>query len=147
MVVEAIRRFDSGAQHKFGPSTFYDLLYEGRRYPPKAIVGLAAAAVTGREYVPDDFSGGLDSKCFRILWDAGLETIFKTDNQPLSEEVLPTEKYTEGAVRKVLTNAYERDEKLAVPPSSTMVASARYAVSISRPLTVSSGKISSMCIM
>ena len=111
VIVEAIRRFDDGAQHKFGPSTFYDLLYEGRRYPPKAIVGLAAAAVTGREYVPDDFSGGLDSKCFRILWDASFEIIFKTDNQPLSEEVLPTEQYTEGAVRQVLTNAYERDEK------------------------------------
>jgi hypothetical protein len=27
---------------QFGPSTFYDLLYEGRRYPPKAIVGLPA---------------------------------------------------------------------------------------------------------
>ncbi len=29
----------------------------------------------------------------------------------MSEEVLPTENYTEGAVRQVLTNAYERDEK------------------------------------
>jgi 5-methylcytosine-specific restriction protein A len=29
----------------------------------------------------------------------------------LAEEVLPSETYIEGAVRQVLTNAYERDEK------------------------------------
>jgi len=111
IIVEAVRGFDNGARHRFGPSTFYDLFFEGRRYPPKAIVGLAAAVVIGREYGPDDFSGGLDSKCFKILWDAGFEIIFKTDNQPIPEEVLPTETYSEGAVRQVLTNAYERDEK------------------------------------
>lgn len=111
VIVEAIRRFDAGAHHKFGASTFYDLLFEGRRYPPKAIVGLAAGAITGRQYGPDDFTGGIDSKSFKILWDAGFEIIFKTDNQPLAEEVLPSETYIEGAVRQVLTNAYERDEK------------------------------------
>ena len=31
-----------GEPHGFGPSTFYDLLEGGRRYPPKAVVGLAA---------------------------------------------------------------------------------------------------------
>jgi 5-methylcytosine-specific restriction protein A len=110
IIVEAIRSFDKGAEHRFGQSTFYDLFFEGRRYPPKAIVGLAAEAVTGQQYGPDDFSGGLDSRCFKILWNADFEIIFKTDNQPLAEEVLPSETYTEGAVRRVLTNAYERDE-------------------------------------
>lgn len=110
-IVQAIREFDNGATHRFGPSTFYDLLYEGQRYPPKAIVGLAAAAVTGRPFGPDDFTGGLDSKCFKILWGAGFEIIFKTDSQPFPEEILPSESYTEGAVRQVLANAYERDEK------------------------------------
>jgi 5-methylcytosine-specific restriction enzyme A len=110
-IVRAIKEFENGASHNFGQSTYYDLLYEGRRYPPKAIVGLAATAVTGRSYGPRDFTGGLNSKSFKILWDAGFEIIFKTDNQPLPEEVLPTEKYTEGAVHQILTNAYERDEK------------------------------------
>jgi 5-methylcytosine-specific restriction protein A len=111
VIVESVLAFDGGAHHRFGQSTFYDLYFEGRRYPPKAIVGMAARAVTGRDYGPNDFSGGLDSKCFKILWDAGFEIIFKTDNQPLSEEVLPTESYSEGAVYQVLINAYERDEK------------------------------------
>jgi 5-methylcytosine-specific restriction protein A len=110
-IIDAIRSFDGGADHDFGPSTFYDLLFEGRRYPPKAIVGLAAAAELGRRFGPNDFSGGLGSKCFKILWDAGFEIIFKTDSQPLAEEILPTETYREGAVRQILTNAYERDEK------------------------------------
>jgi hypothetical protein len=67
--------------------------------------------MTGREYIPDDFSGGLDSKCFKILWDAGFEIIFKTDNQPLAEEILPSETYIEGAVRQVLTNADAPDAR------------------------------------
>ena len=111
VIVEAVKSFDNGAHHTFGASTLYDLLFEGRRYPPKAIVGLAAASVTGLQYGPVDFTGGLDSKCFKILWDAGFEIIFKTDNQPLAEEVLPSETYIEGAVRQVTLNAYERNEK------------------------------------
>jgi 5-methylcytosine-specific restriction protein A len=110
-IVDAIRSFDAGAPHRFGRSTTYDVLYEGRRYPPKAIVGLAAEAITGRSFGPNDFSGGLDSKCFKILWDAGFEIIFKTDNQPFPDEILPNQTYVEGAIRQVLTNAYERDER------------------------------------
>jgi 5-methylcytosine-specific restriction enzyme A len=110
-LIQALREFDNGVAHKFGRSTFYDLLYEGRRYPPKAIVGLAATAETGRAYGPYDFTGGLDSRCFKILWNAGFEIIFKTDSQPFPEEILPGEIYFEGAVRQILTNTYERDEK------------------------------------
>lgn len=111
LIVEAIRQYDDGAPHGFGPSTFYDLIYQGRRYPPKAVVGLAAGAVTRQSFGPNDFSGGLDSKCFQILWDAGFEIIFKTDIQLLPEELLPSETYTEGSAQSVLVNRYERDEE------------------------------------
>ena len=55
----AIIDFDEGlAEHRFGQSREYDLVYEGRTYPPKAIVGLAARRVNGdRPLTPDDFSG------------------------------------------------------------------------------------------
>jgi hypothetical protein len=57
-LLAALEAFDGGAAHRFAESTGYDILFEGRRYPPKAIVGLAARAVTGVEYGPEDFSGG-----------------------------------------------------------------------------------------
>ena len=44
----AVQDFDAKAvEHRFADSTRYDLLIEGRRYPPKAILGLAARYVTG----------------------------------------------------------------------------------------------------
>jgi 5-methylcytosine-specific restriction enzyme A len=41
-VLAAIRDLDAGVQHTFGPSTRYDVLFQGKRYPPKAVIGLAA---------------------------------------------------------------------------------------------------------
>jgi 5-methylcytosine-specific restriction protein A len=45
--LEAISRFDSGVNHQFADSTRYDVLFSGKRYPPKALVGLAAEILTG----------------------------------------------------------------------------------------------------
>ncbi len=57
-VLRAIADLDGGLEHGFGDSTGYDLLYEGRKYPPKAVVGLAAKRVLGRQLTLDEFSGG-----------------------------------------------------------------------------------------
>ena len=70
-ILEAIERFEGGQQHAFGPSTFYDLVWQGKRYPPKAIVGLAAESVTGTLWYPMDFEGGEDTPCVRLLRELG----------------------------------------------------------------------------
>ena len=57
-VKQAIEQLDHGVEHPFGPSVDYDLVFEGRRYPPKAVVALAAALATGASLAPKDFSGG-----------------------------------------------------------------------------------------
>jgi hypothetical protein len=77
-VVEAIRLFDAGQKHPFADSTGYDLVFNGRRYPPKAIAGLAAKVAAGVELGPEDFSGGVGSKCFRLLQQAGFEIADKS---------------------------------------------------------------------
>ena len=41
-VLQAIKQLDAGATHPFGPSRKFDLVHKGRRYPPKAVLGLAA---------------------------------------------------------------------------------------------------------
>jgi len=79
-VRQAIRDFDAGAQHEFGESTGYDLVYEGRRYPPKAILGLAARRLSGRTLGPYDFKGGLSSRCFAILTQAGFPPVPKPED-------------------------------------------------------------------
>jgi len=77
-ILTAISDFEAEASHEFVDSTGYDLLHEGKRYPPKAILGLAAKQILGEPLKPSDFSGGLKSKCFRVLDDAGFEIVEKS---------------------------------------------------------------------
>ena len=58
------------ATHGFGPTTTYDLFWDGRRYPPKAILGTAYELATGQRLAPADFEGGRDG-AVRILGALG----------------------------------------------------------------------------
>jgi hypothetical protein len=63
-VVRAIHEYDRlGAEgffskHGFAPTTTYDLVWEDRPYPPKAILGTAYELATGRRLESGDFEGG-----------------------------------------------------------------------------------------
>jgi hypothetical protein len=63
-VVRSIREYDElGAErffsvHGFAPTTTYDLIWEERRYPPKAILGTAYELATGQRLASSDFEGG-----------------------------------------------------------------------------------------
>ena len=65
-VVRAIQEYDRlgpegfFADHGFGPTTTYDLLWDERRYPPKAILGTAYEFATGQRLASGDFEGGKD---------------------------------------------------------------------------------------
>jgi len=63
-VVHAIGEYDRRgpeeffAEHGFGPTTTYDLVWDERCYPPKAILGTAYEFATGGRLGSDDFEGG-----------------------------------------------------------------------------------------
>jgi 5-methylcytosine-specific restriction enzyme A len=107
-LLSAIRDFDAGAPHAFGASTVYDLLFEGRRYPPKAIVGLAAERHLGRPLQTTEFRGGLGTKCFRVLEGCGFEVVRKVDPITYPDEIEGVT-FIEGLVTTVTVNRYERD--------------------------------------
>jgi hypothetical protein len=86
---EAIAALEQGEAHAFGPSIFYDVLEGDRRYPPKAVVGLAARRVLGRTLRPDEFSGGEESWAFRLLRDRGFNVVKKPRSGDPSEEPEP----------------------------------------------------------
>ncbi|WP_027169780.1 hypothetical protein [Mesorhizobium sp. WSM3224] len=46
------------AEHGFAPTTSYDLAWEDRLYPPKAILGTAYQFATGARLASGDFEGG-----------------------------------------------------------------------------------------
>jgi hypothetical protein len=75
-VVRAIKEYDRlgprhfFAAHGFAPTTTYDLVWEDRQYPPKAILGTAYEFATSERLASADFEGG-KSGAVRVLGDLG----------------------------------------------------------------------------
>jgi hypothetical protein len=75
-VLRAIKEYDRlgseafFAKHGYGESRTYELVWEKRRYPHKAILGTAYELATGRRLLPGDFEGG-KSGAVAVLADLG----------------------------------------------------------------------------
>jgi hypothetical protein len=62
------------ASHGFAPTTTYDLVWDGRRYPPKAILGTAYEFATGQRLASGDFEGG-KSGAVKVLGQLGFTVL------------------------------------------------------------------------
>jgi hypothetical protein len=77
-VVRAIHEYDRlgsenfYAEYGFGPTLTYDLVWEKRRYPPKALLGTAYEFATGQRLAPGDFEGG-KSGAVHVLESLGFD--------------------------------------------------------------------------
>jgi hypothetical protein len=75
-VVRALREYDRlgperfFSEHGFAPTTTYELVWDERRYPPKAILGTAYEFATGRRLAAGDFEGG-KSGAVKVLGNLG----------------------------------------------------------------------------
>jgi hypothetical protein len=75
-VVQAIQEYDRlgpeqfFSTHGFAPTTTYDLVWETRRYPPKAILGTAYELATGERLASGDFEGG-KAGAVKVLGELG----------------------------------------------------------------------------
>jgi len=75
-VVGAIHEYDRlgpeqfFSAHGFAPTTTYDLVWDRRRYPPKAILGTAYELATGQRLASGDFEGG-KSGAVKVLENLG----------------------------------------------------------------------------
>jgi hypothetical protein len=76
-ILHAITQLDNGAQSKFSDSIKFDVLFQGRRYPPKEVAGLALEILANKEFEPSDFSGGESSASFRALQRCGFTIVPK----------------------------------------------------------------------
>lgn len=65
-IIEAINIIEKEGVKKGRHSTTYDLIYNGKKYPPKYVLSIAAKIV-GKELLPKDFEGGEDTKAFKYL--------------------------------------------------------------------------------
>ena len=77
-VVRAIHEYDEVgpegffSQHGFAPTTTYELLWEKRSYPPKAILGTAYELATGKRLASGDFEGG-KAGAVKVLGNLGFD--------------------------------------------------------------------------
>jgi hypothetical protein len=75
-VVRAIGEYDRlgqeqfFARHGYGPSRTYELIWDRRHYPHKAILGTAYEFATGQRLAPGDFEGG-KSGAVKVLGKLG----------------------------------------------------------------------------
>jgi hypothetical protein len=75
-VLRAIREYDRlgperfFSEHGFAPTTTYELAWEGRLYPPKAILGTAYGFTTGKRLASGEFEGG-KSGAVKVLGQLG----------------------------------------------------------------------------
>jgi hypothetical protein len=75
-VLRAIQEYDRQgpetffSEHGFGPSRTYELVFDSRRYPHKAILGTAYELATGQRLGSADFEGG-KAGAVRVLGKLG----------------------------------------------------------------------------
>src|SRR6266516_7264112 len=75
-VLRAIQEYDRlgseqfFSEHGFGPSRSYELVWDERRYPHKAILGTAYELATGQRLASGDFEGG-KSGAVKVLGQLG----------------------------------------------------------------------------
>ena len=75
-VLRAIQEYDRlgpeefFSAHGFAPTTTYDLVWDERRYPPKAILGTAYELATGQRLAARDFEGG-KAGAVKVLGELG----------------------------------------------------------------------------
>lgn len=75
-VLEAIASLDNGQKHSFGEAKRYYLIHNGKRYAPKAIVGLAATRLLGRPLEHYEFKSG-EVQVNRLLRKLEFEVVNK----------------------------------------------------------------------
>lgn len=88
-------------------SSTYDVIHEGKPYPPKLVISIANRFATGEELDSNTFSGGIDTPAFQLLEKEGFEI------KPKKNTMLAIiENFIEqGNTNNLKTSAYPKDYK------------------------------------
>jgi hypothetical protein len=79
-VLSALADLDSGVDAPFGPALGYELVHNGNRYAPKAVIGLAFKHLTGQILDLESFRGGeATGQANYVLRELGFKVFAKTD--------------------------------------------------------------------
>ena len=84
-LLEAISKIDNDGIPKNGDSQYFDVIYNGKKYPPKLIVSYANIFANGSALNRNIFEGGIGTPCFKLLEENEF-TILKKSNM-ISEKI------------------------------------------------------------
>src|ERR1019366_169974 len=106
-VLRTLADLDGGIDHPFGQPTGYELVHDGRRYAPKAVIGLACRYSIGRILTPEEFSGGEASgQANFVLRKLGFTVVRKGED--IGEEEKPAHKdWTEQEVGLIVADYFD----------------------------------------
>jgi putative restriction endonuclease len=87
-VLRTISDLDAGLAHPFGTPTGYELIFDGKRYAPKAVIGSACRYSIGRVLQPDEFSGGeAPGQANNVLRDLGFTVVNKVEGDAVEDSL------------------------------------------------------------
>ena len=87
-VLRTLSDLDAGLTHTFGTPTGYELIYDGKRYAPKAVIGLACRYSIGRVLQPDEFSGGeAPGQANDVLKELGFAVVNKIEGDAMEDSL------------------------------------------------------------
>lgn len=121
---QAIQMLEAGAPHPFGEPQDFELIAEGgARFAPKAVFGTAARLALSIEIRPEHFTGGVASRCHRMLERAGFEIVERgapsaAVTVPLTDE---DREWAEGRARLVTHLRRERAPGLSKAKKAAFV--------------------------
>jgi len=117
----ALADLEAAFPHPFGEPTRYELVHDGRRYAPKAVIGLAHRHLSGEILFHDRFSGGNGSgQANTVLRQLGFTVVAKGEPVP-EEEKAQRRDWSEQEVAAVVTDYFAmlRMELFGEPYSKT----------------------------
>ena len=86
-ISQAVENFmGKGLPDGFKASAYFDVEIDGELYPPKPIMAYANFHATGEEPT-NNFSGGVDTPCFKAFERLGIPIIKKTENMSSNAEL------------------------------------------------------------
>ena len=83
-ILQAIEQIDSQGIPQNAKSTTYDMIYKGKRYPPKYVVSLANLFANGVVLNRDIFDGGVNTDCFKLIERCGFDIVEKSRDKNMS---------------------------------------------------------------
>ena len=153
-IIQGIQDFeDKGMPKGFRPSSTYDLVYEGKEYPPKAIMAYANYHAVARK-IERYFKGGIGTDCFNAFERNEFDVLPKnqniTNSQSFTINNLADELVTLGVSRKhfnIICSAFvlKNNKELSTRAAFNIVKGARIKIGWDKKESVTIGRISQDC--